>query len=463
MDHLQVLYRAMSLRRIASVGGHAVRFDKKMEVYMQDSFIESLESRGLTRRAFLGFCGSIAAAIGIEGVTAQAVAETIEENSLIGKATGSLAPVIWMELGSCTGCTESFAQASDPDPATLILEYLALNYSETLSAAAGYSLEEAREQTVNGAKGKYIVVIEGAVMTRYEGEILRIAGEATCAPGESPLLTTCKDAAAVIAAGSCAVDGGFCAADPNPGGAEGIQKYLADNGCATPVVNLPSCPCNPATLVAVIVQYLLVGTLPTLNQYNMPSAYYDQTIHDNCPRRGHFENGEFVYEFGSEEEAKGYCLYPMGCKGPQTKANCAQVRWNRRVSWCVDSGAPCIGCCSGDPNVTQRNWVDVSSPFLGRLKTLRLGDFEFQPTPIALAVTGVVAVALVIHGFGMKKAGRTEGQGGPDWEPIRAYDKAHGIDRGSDIAAAALAAEGIEPAAEEEAVVAADTTGEEEE
>ena len=124
---------------------------------MQDSFIESLESRGLTRRAFLGFCGTIAAAIGIEGVTAADVAEAIESNSLIGTdgglGEGGLAPVIWMELGSCTGCTESFAQADKPDPATLILEYLALNYAETLSAAAGYSLEEAREETIEAAKG----------------------------------------------------------------------------------------------------------------------------------------------------------------------------------------------------------------------------------------------------------------------------------------------------------------------
>ena len=399
---------------------------------MQDSFIESLESRGLTRRSFLGFCGAVAAAIGVEGVTAQAVADTIEENSLIGTngglGNGGLAPVIWMELGSCTGCTESFAQADDPDPATLLLEYLALNYSETLGAAAGYSLEEAREQTIEAAAGQYLVVIEGAVMTGWDGDALRIAGEATCAPGESPLLTTCENAYAVIAAGSCAVDGGFCAAYPNPAGAEGVQKYLEDNGCDTPVVNLPSCPCNPATLVAVIVQYLLLGTLPDLNSYNMPKVYYNQTIHDNCPRRGHFENGEFVYEFGSEEESKGYCLYPLGCKGPQTKANCTSVRWNRRVSWCVDSGAPCIGCCSADPRVSQRNWIDVNTPFTGRLKTLRLGDVKFQATPVALGITGIIAVALVIHGFGMKKAGRTEGSGGFEYEPIRKYDAKHGVE-----------------------------------
>ena len=406
---------------------------------MQDSFIESLESRGLSRRAFLGFCGAIAASIGVKGVTAEAVAETIEENSLIGTnggvGNGALAPVIWVELASCTGCTESFAQSDDPDPATLLLEYLAVNYSDTLSAAAGYSFEEAKEQTMAAFPGQYIVVIEGAVITAYDGDALRIAGEACCSPGESPVLTLCENAAAVIAAGSCAVDGGFCAADPNPAGAEGVQKYLSDNGCSTPVVNLPSCPCNPATLVAVVVQYLLLGTLPDLNDYNMPEIYYTQTIHENCPRRGHFENGEFVYEFGSEEEALGYCLYPMGCKGPQTKANCAQVRWNRRVSWCIDSGAPCIGCAAGDPRVTQRNWVDVSSPFLGRLKTLRLGDIEFSPTPVALGITGIIAVVLVIHGFGMKKAGRTEGAGGPDYEPVRKYDAKHGITHGAEPAA----------------------------
>ena len=420
---------------------------------MKDSFIESLEARGVTRRAFLGFCGAIAAAIGVEGVTGAKVAQAIEENSLIGAGDGmgkgALAPVIWMELGSCTGCTESFAQADDPDPATLILEYIALNYSETLSAAAGYSLEEAREQTMKAAKGKYVLVVEGAVMTGWNGDALRIAGEATCAPGDSPLLRCCRDAAAVIAAGSCAVDGGFCAAEPNPAGACGVQKYMRDNGVETPVVNLPSCPCNPATLVAVIVQYLLLGTLPELNGNNMPQVYYGETIHDNCPRRGHFENGEFVYQFGSEEEAKGYCLYPLGCKGPQTKANCPQVRWNRRTSWCVDSGAPCIGCCSGDPAVTQRNWVDFNAPFLSRMKNIHIGPLRVQPTPVALGVTGIVAAALVIHGFGMKAAGRTKG--GAPFEPIRAYDAKHGIVHG---------AQAEPPAAEEEPVAEAVKGGE---
>lgn len=395
---------------------------------MADTFYESLESHGVTRRAFLGFCGTVAAAIGIEGITGEQVAEAIE-TKLIGNAEGKLAPVIWMELGSCTGCTESFAQSDDPDPATLLLEYIALNYAETLNAAAGWSLEESREQTIEEAKGKYILVVEGAVMTAWDGYALCIGadhetGEPTpVCTANGPLLKTAQNAAVVISAGSCAVDGGFCAAYPNPAGAMGMQKFLKDNGCDTPVVNVPSCPVNPATLVALIVEYLLVGAdhvVAGLNEFNMPEAFYGQTIHDNCPRRGHFENGEFVYEFGSEEEAKGYCLYAVGCKGPQTKSNCAQVRWNRRVSWCIDSGAPCIGCCTADPTTTTHNWCDENGPFLGRLKTLRIGDIRFNPTVPALGITGIVAVALVAHGLGMKKMGRTDG--GAPFEEMREWD-----------------------------------------
>ena len=39
--------------------------------------------------------------------------------------------------------------------------------------------------------------------------------------------------------------------------------------------------------------------LNRLNDFNMPGDLFDQTIHDNCERRGHFENGEFVYSFSS--------------------------------------------------------------------------------------------------------------------------------------------------------------------
>ncbi|MBS7407164.1 MAG: twin-arginine translocation signal domain-containing protein, partial [Coriobacteriales bacterium] len=155
----------------------------------------------MTRRSFLAFCGTVAAAIGIEGITEVEVAQAIEEKLLIGKAEGALLPVIWMELGSCTGCTESLAQADDPDPATIIMEYISLNYTETLGAGAGYSLEEAREETIKHADGKYVLVIEGAVMTACDGYALTVGDGPdhkpipVCTP-DGPLAEACKHAAA---------------------------------------------------------------------------------------------------------------------------------------------------------------------------------------------------------------------------------------------------------------------------
>jgi hydrogenase small subunit len=226
------------------------------------------------------------------------------------------------------------------------------------------------------------------------------------------------------------VDGGWQAAVPNPGGAIGIQAFLerskADGSFEhdiPPIINVPSCPANPEHIIAVLVDVLLLGEPPALNDHGMPALIFNQYIHDNCPRRGHFENGEFVYQFGSEEEKKGYCLYPMGCKGPQTKSNCPIVRWNRRVSWCVEAGAPCAGCANANPVKEGFNWVDLNTPFLKRFKNLLIGDIPIQPMTLAAGVTGLVVVALVIHGIGMKVTGRTKG--GADFERERAWDTKH--------------------------------------
>jgi hydrogenase small subunit len=264
-------------------------------------------------------------------------------------------------------------------------------------------------------------VFEGSVMTGFDGNALRIAGKT----GLEQIKEVAPKAAAIIAVGSCAVDGGWVKSYPNPAGATGISMYLASQGITTPVINLPTCPVNPVWLVAMVVDVLLLGELADgsilgkLDEFGRPKLIYGQTIHDNCPRRGHFENGEFVYQFGSKEEAMGYCLYAMGCKGPQTYTNCPIVRWNNKVSWCVQAGSPCIGC--GD-----FNWVDENAPFLSRTRRIGIGTVGNQSggwnssTPAAVA-GAVVAGALVVHGIGMKAAGRI-GEG-PPVEEMKNHDR----------------------------------------
>jgi NiFe hydrogenase small subunit HydA len=83
-------------------------------------------------------------------------------------------------------------------------------------------------------------------------------------------------------------------------------------------------------------------------------------IHDQCERRAHYDAGRYVQEWGDEGHRKGWCLYKMGCKGPQATFNCPSVRWNDGTSWPVKAGHGCLACAS------HRFW-DVRSPFYERL------------------------------------------------------------------------------------------------
>ena len=389
------------------------------------AFYDLLAVRGVSRRDFLKYCSYIAATLGLSEAAVPQVAAALEKGS-------ALKPALWLNGGSCTGCTESMAQVDTPDVATIVLELLSLNYFETIMAAAGEQAEENIAETIK--EGNFLLIYEGSVMTGEDGNTLLVNGR----KGTEILAEAAAAAQAVISVGACAVDGGWVAAYPNPAGAMGVQAYLTQEGIATPVVNIPCCPMNPEWVVAMVVQWLIVAeddpamflekTALLQKSYkdyltgadvtlNYPEYVVGSTIHDNCPRRGHFENGEFVTEFGSEEEALGYCLYKVGCKGPQTFTQCPVTRWNRSVSWCVNSGAPCIGCGG-------LNWVDNNAPFFKRLSSMQFGDNALgnvQPGSVAAVVGGVAAAALVAHGLGMKAAGRVGD--GPPMEEMKKYDR----------------------------------------
>lgn len=383
-----------------------------------------LAVRGVSRRDFMKYCGYVAATLGLSEAAAPQIAAAVEKGA-------KLKPALWLNGGSCTGCTESMAQVDTPDVATIVLELLSLNYFETIMAASGEFAEKNIEDTIEA--GNYLLIYEGSAMMGEDGNTLLVNGHT----GISILEKAAASAQAVIAVGACAVDGGWVYAHPNPAGGIGVQSFLDSVKVATPVVNLPCCPTSPEWVVAMVIQWLLVaGDDPAVflkktalleKKYHdtyrdadvsllYPEYIVGSTIHDNCPRRGHFENGEFVTEFGSEEEAMGYCLYKVGCKGPQTYTQCPVTRWNRSVSWCVNSGAPCIGCGG-------LNWVDNNAPFFKRLSSMQMGGSlgNVQPGSAAAVVGGVAAAALVAHGLGMKAAGRIGD--GPPMEDMKAYDR----------------------------------------
>ncbi len=94
--------------------------------------------------------------------------------------------------------------------------------------------------------------------------------------------------------------------------------------------------------VAHIITY---GKPPKLDDKNRPTFAYGRLIHEHCERRPHFDAGRFAKEFGDEGHREGWCLYHLGCKGPETYGNCSTLQFcDVGGVWPVAIGHPCYGC-----------------------------------------------------------------------------------------------------------------------
>ncbi|HQR58037.1 MAG TPA: hydrogenase small subunit [Azonexus sp.] len=295
-----------------------------------DERIDAAATRlSMTRREFLQFCAVLATTLGLPQGADAAIAEAV--------ATKKRPSVIWLHFQECTGCTESLLRAEHPTLEKLILDVISLDYHETLFAAAGHQVEEARLKAMADNKGQYVLVVEGAIPTKDGGIYCKIGGKTAI-----DLLKECAaDAAAVIAIGSCASWGGMPSTDPNPTGASSASQVLGK-----PVLTIPGCPPNPYNFLSTVVQFLTFGKLPEVDPLGRPKFAYSRLIHENCERRAHFDAGRFALEFGDDAHRHGFCLYKLGCKGPETHANCSVILFGDAGSgtWPVGCGHPCIGC-----------------------------------------------------------------------------------------------------------------------
>ncbi|MHB9100214.1 MAG: hydrogenase small subunit [Sulfuricella sp.] len=304
---------------------NSIDFDVNIE-----ASIDALENRlGISRRSFMQLCAAMAATMGLPTGADAAMAAAV--------AVKQRPSVIWLHFQECTGCTESLLRAEHPTLEKLILDVISLDYHETLFAAAGHQAEAARRAAMKAHKGKYLLVVEGAIPTKDNGIYCKVGGQTAI-----EMLKECAaDAGVVVAIGSCSSWGGMPSTPPNPTGASSAGEVL---GKVIP--NIPGCPPNPYNFLSTVVHYLTFGKLPDVDQLGRPKFAYSRLIHENCERRAHFDAGRFAMEFGDEGHRKGYCLYKLGCKGPETYANCPAILFGDvgNASWPVGTGHPCIGC-----------------------------------------------------------------------------------------------------------------------
>jgi hydrogenase small subunit len=286
---------------------------------------------GVGRRDFLRVCTAAAAAVGLPAWAGEKMAETV--------AKGRKPSVIWLHYQECTGCTESLLRSSAPDVGELILDLVSLDYHETLFAASGAQIEAALEKAIEENRGKFVLVVEGAIPLKDGGIYCTVGGKKAV----DTLKRVAADAAAVIAIGSCASWGGIPSSFPNPTQAVGVPEVLKGTGKA--IVTLPGCPANPYNLLGTVLQFATFGSLPKLDEQGRPLFAYARVIHEDCQRRPHFDAGRFAQVFGDEGHRNGWCLYKLGCKGPQTHANCSLLDFCEVPgAWPVGIGHPCVGC-----------------------------------------------------------------------------------------------------------------------
>lgn len=337
--------------------------------------LDALARKGVSRRDFMKFCTSMAALLSLPATFIPKIAEAI---------TGKKPILVWLAYQDCAGDTEALLRATSPTVGQLVLDILSVDYHETIMSPSGFQAEKSLMDVVKNNKGNYFVVVEGSIPLKDDGVYCCIGGRTAVDIARE----VCGNALATISVGTCASYGGLPAASPNPTGAVSVKEAVPN---AT-VINLPGCPVNAENITATIVHYLTLGALPNVDNFGRPLFAYGKRIHDNCERRAHFDAGQFVQHWGDEGARNGWCLYEMGCKGPETFHNCPTVKYNEGTSWPVQGGHGCLGC-------SEPMFWDNMTPFYKRLPNVPGFGVESTADKVGAGLAAATAAGIVVHGI----------------------------------------------------------------
>ncbi|MDY2941239.1 MAG: hydrogenase small subunit [Varibaculum sp.] len=342
---------------------------------------ENLANAGVSRRDFVKYCAGLAAIFAV-GTPQLSSAASLQPKAveLADKLGAVKKPnVVWLQLQECTGCMESVLRSGGTTVEEVVLNLVSMNYNELVMAAAGEAAEKALADT---NASEHILVVNGSIPKKDDGVYCTIGGKSA----EQVLRESAENATVILAVGACAVFGSVQAAKPNPTGAVGVDEIITDK----PVINVPGCPPIGEVITATLAYYLLHGKAPDLDAEGRPMFAYGQRIHDSCPRRPHFDAGQYVRTFDDAGAREGWCLYHVGCKGPSTFSPCPIVQWNLKSGWPIGAGHPCIGC-------TERDFFDRFTPFYTRLPSVPGFGVEGTAEKIGLGLVGIVGAGVAAH------------------------------------------------------------------
>lgn len=252
---------------------------------------------------------------------------------------------VWVETSGCFGEVISLLDGCDPDIVYLLNDVVNITYFGSIMGDEG---EVAYERLLDIINKDFILIVSGAISTKDNGKFTTIAtykGERITSMNIIDKLSV--NAKHIVSVGTCACYGGPTAAKPNISSAKSISSYLDRSD----VIKIPGCPANPVWTFGIL-GYLVAYGVPELDSEGRPIAFYGETIHDNCPRRRFFDNGEFAKKYGDKE-----CMFLLGCKGPETKSYCPISRWNDSYNWPIGDNTTCIGCASS-------GFPDKNEPFI---------------------------------------------------------------------------------------------------
>ncbi len=276
--------------------------------------------------------------------------------------------VLWLQAGSCGGCTMSALAADDVGLVRALNRFgIRFLWHPSLSEQSGAEALAILDDVAEGRVAVDALCIEGAVLTGPDGSgrFQLMAGTRT--PMAHWIARLAARARHVVAVGSCATFGGIPAAGINPTDAVAVQSIGADirgllpaefrSASGLPVINVAGCAPHPGWLVETLAE-LALGTLTaaSLDWLDRPRAFADHLAHHGCGRNEFYEFKASAAKFSD----RGCLMENLGCKATQAPGDCNLRRWNGTGS-CTDGGFTCIAC-------TSPGFQDPGAPFLETAK-----------------------------------------------------------------------------------------------